>query len=84
MFQLQGAIENHRKKEKDEINSYKSELTLMKNKEEMNEQLIETLRTELSEKNNELRKLEVEQTKLLSATKRVKVFFVLNVNLHAC
>lgn len=46
----------------------------MKSKEEMHNQLIETLRNELSEKNNELRKLEVEQTKLLSATKRVKVF----------
>ena len=39
----------------------------------MNDQLIKDLRQELSDKNLELRKLEIEQTKLLNATKRVKV-----------
>lgn len=71
---MNGEIGNHKKQEKDEINSFKSEIASMKSKEEMHNELIESLRNELSEKNNELRKLEVEQTKLLSATKRVKVF----------
>ena len=73
---MNGDIESRNKQEKEEINTYKSEITSIKSKEEMHNQLIETLRNELLEKNNELRKLEVEQTKLLSATKRVKVFLI--------
>ena len=48
-------------------------MEVLKNENDANKQIIESLRNELSEKSNDLRKLEMEQSKLLNVTKRVKV-----------
>ncbi len=72
-FQLQNNIDGMKKTDNVEITKMKAELELMKRNDETNVLLIDNLRNELTGKNNELRKLEIEQTKLLTASKRVKV-----------
>lgn len=73
LFQCQNEMENLKKADKDEVNKVFSEMELLKENNNANVKLIESLKNELSEKGEELRKLEMEQTKLLSFTKRVKV-----------
>lgn len=73
LLQCQNEMENLKKNEKNEINRVISEMELLKEDKQANLQLVESLKNELSEKSEELRKLEMEQTKLLNVTKRVKV-----------
>lgn len=73
LFQCQNEMKNLKKADKDEVNKVVSEMELLKENNDANVKLIESLKNELSEKGEELRKLEMEQTKLLSFTKRVKV-----------
>lgn len=72
LFECQNEMENLKKADKDEVNKVFSEMELLKENNNANVKLIESLKNELSEKGEELRKLEMEQTKLLSFTKRVK------------
>ncbi|XKL63000.1 hypothetical protein PGB90_005364 [Kerria lacca] len=65
-------LDNIKKNDKDKISSLNFELDSLTKKDELNIRLIESLRNELTEKNKELRKLEIEQTKLLSATKHLQ------------